>query len=129
MTVKLYNTVSGAEIRTFVGQTGQIFQAEIGRTAFDLTGATRKQFKFQRPAGTVKTVTATEVSPPDGESRVIVDELGNATTLLVQLEYTVTDPNLFDVSGTWRRWVEVESPTYKHFGAVTEFVVFDVGAA
>ena len=129
MTVDLFNTISGAELRIHVGQIGQKFQAEISSSAFTLTAATRKEFAFKNPAGTIVRKTATEVNAPSGTSRTFTDEFGVDTTLLIQLEYTVDVSTLFATAGVWSVWIEVEAPLYTHYGTTTEFTVFSVGGA
>lgn len=129
MSVRIYGTVSGKEIKVHVGQTGQNWNAELGRASFDLSLATRTEFKFKAPSGTIKTKSATIVNPPDGESRTFTDKFGNKTSLLVQMEYKVDDAALFDEAGRWSVWIEVEGPDYDHPGASMEFTVFARGAA
>lgn len=127
MTVDLFKTVTGAQLRIHVGQIGQKFQAELGSSAFSLSSSTRKEFAFKNPAGTIVRKTATEVNAPSGTNRTFTDEFGVDTTLLIQLEYTVDVSTLFATAGVWSVWIEVEAPTFTHYGTATEFTVFSVG--
>ena len=129
MAVDTFKTVSGKEIRVHVGQTGQKFSAEIGRTAFTLSGQTRQEFAFKAPDGTITRKAATEVGAPSGTSTNFTDEFGNVTTLTVQLEYTVDDAALFSTAGLWSVWVEVDKTGEVSFGTATGFTVFAVGAS
>ena len=127
MAVDLFMTVTGKERIVHVGQIGQRFQAEIGSETFNLSTATRLEFAFKSPAGVITRKTATEVNAPSGENRSFTDEFGDVTSLLIQLEYTVTESTLFSSAGVWTRWVEIESPTFNHYGKATEFTVFSLG--
>lgn len=127
MTVDLFQTVTGKEQGVHVGQIGQRFQAEIATDTFNLSTATRLEFAFKSPADVITRKTAVEVNAPSGENRSFIDEFGDVTNLLVQLEYTVTESTLFSTAGIWTRWVEIESVSFTHYGKATEFTVLSVG--
>lgn len=129
MAVSKYQSVTGKEIRVHVGQTGQKFSAEIGLTAFTLSGQTRQEFAFKDPSGTITRKAATEVGAPNGTSTNFTDKFGNVTALNVQLEYTVDDAALFSTAGVWSVWVEVDKTGEVSFGTATGFTVFAVGAS
>ncbi len=128
MAVDTFQTVAGKELRVHVGQVGQKFSAEIGRTAFNLAGNTRKEFAFKAPSGTITRKAALEVGAPSGTSTNFTDEFGNVTALLVQLSYLVDDAALFSAAGVWSVWVEADHANYNHFGTATELTVYAVGA-
>lgn len=129
MAVSKYQSVTGKEIRVHVGQTGQKFSAEIGLTAFTLSGQTRQEFAFKAPDGTITRKAATEVGAPNGTSTDFTDKFGNVTSLNVQLKYTVDDAALFSAAGVWSVWIEVDKPGEVSFGTPTELTVFSVGSS
>ena len=104
------------------------FSAEIGRTAFTLSGQTRQEFAFKNPSGGITRKAATEVGAPSGTSRNFTDKFGNVTALLTQLEYTVDSTALFSAAGVWSVWIEVDQPNKALFGTATEFTVHAIGS-
>lgn len=99
-----------------IGDVGTAFevyvQRRVGRTIeiFDLSGsASEVQFHFKRPGGTVTTVDAVIVDPPDsGLTRYIVD-----------------DADFFDETGMWEWQARVTTADGTWTAAVRQFAVED----
>lgn len=125
-----YTTVTGREVRVYTGVLGVRFNAEIADETFqELADATRTEFVFKAPSGVEKRKPASQVNPPDGESRVYIDQYGNVTALVIALEYRVDDATLFDEVGTWQVWIEVEQTgVYNYPGAPSDLEVFAPGS-